>query len=153
MSSAKPLLEEQAYMQQRVENQLKWFEEKSAWNQDRYKRLRMIAITFSALIPLLVGFIQENTMLLKILAGLAGVAIAIAEGWLSLYKYQENWIQYRATAEALKRETFLYKTGAAEYRNEKAPYPLFVERIEAIIKGDTQNWQQYISKNDSPTAA
>ncbi|MCB0586596.1 MAG: DUF4231 domain-containing protein [Phaeodactylibacter sp.] len=67
-------------------------------------------------------------------------------------KYQENWIQYRTTAEALKRETYLYKTGAAEYRQEKATFPLFVQRIEAIIEGDTSNWKQYISREEGPAA-
>lgn len=141
-------LDEQAYLSQRVEDQLAWFEKKSASNQLRYKQLRMAVIFFSALIPLMVGFIEEGRLWLKVAAGAAGVAIAVAEGWLSLYKYQENWIQYRATAEALKQEIFFYKTGTGEYREEKKPFPVFVERIEAIIAGDIHNWKQYISKDE-----
>lgn len=142
-------MNEKDYIEQRVEEQLAWFEKKSGLNQARYKRLRLVAIVLSALIPLLVGFISDDLDWLKIATGAAGVLIAIAEGLLSLYKYQENWIQYRSTAEALKRESFFYKTSSGEYRKAKDPFPLFVERIEAIIEGDTRNWQQYISKDDS----
>lgn len=142
-------LGEQEYLKQRVEGQLAWFEKKSAWNQKRYKRLRLAVIVLSVLIPLLVAFIKEDPMIsLQVAAGLAGVCIAVAEGWLSLYKFQENWIQYRATAEALKQETFLYKTGAGEYRQAENTFLLFVERIEAIIEGDTHNWKQYISRDE-----
>ena len=148
-------LDEQAYLEQRVEDQLNWFERKCAWNQKRYKRLKLVIIISSAAIPLMVGFIQNDNMMiwLKILTGATGVIIAVAEGVSSLYKYQDNWIQYRATAEALKRECFLYKTGAGEYRQEKDPFPLFVERIEAIIDNDTSNWQQYVQKEVSPPKA
>lgn len=141
-------LDEQDYLKQRVKDQLDWFERKSAWNQKWYKRLKLAVIVFSVSIPLLVGFVEADMDWLKIGIGILGIIIAGIEGALSLYKFQDNWIQYRATAEALKRETYFYKTNSGEYRQAQAPFPLFVERIEAIIEGDTSNWQQYISKDE-----
>ena len=113
-------LDEKDYLKQRVEDQLDWFERKSAWNQKWYKRLKLAVIVFSVSIPLLVGFVEGDMDWLKIVIGVLGVIIAGIEGALSLYKFQDNWIQYRATAEALKRESRVIQY---IFRAVKAPAP------------------------------
>jgi hypothetical protein len=40
-------------------------------------------------------------------AGL-GVLITVLEGLLHLNQYQQNWINYRSTCEALKHEKYIY---------------------------------------------
>jgi len=141
-------MSEQEYLDKRVQNQLEWFETKSAWNQKRYKRLKILTLALSVLIPFLVGFINENREWPKIIVGLAGVLIAIAEGLLSVNKYQDNWLQYRASAEAIKREQHLYVTKTSIYGASENPFTTFVEEIEKILSKDVTEWKKYIAKDD-----
>ncbi|WP_447579966.1 DUF4231 domain-containing protein, partial [Acinetobacter baumannii] len=50
---------EAAYLQERLDDQIKWYDEKSIAAQNRYKQLKGIVIILSASIPLFVGFIPE----------------------------------------------------------------------------------------------
>jgi hypothetical protein len=54
--------------------------------------------------------------------GLAAAIVAL-DGTQHLYQFQEHWITYRSTAEALKHERYLYlaKVGpyAGEYRHSQ----------------------------------
>ena len=53
----------------------------------------------------------EN-LLIKIIIGIIGVSIALIAGIMNLYKFHENWVSYRTTAEILKHEKYLFLTGA-----------------------------------------
>ncbi len=46
-------------------------------------------------------------------AAAIGALVAVIEGAQQLYKFQENWISYRSTCEALRHERYLY-LGARE---------------------------------------
>jgi len=144
-------MDEQTYFKQRVNDQIEWFERKSAWNQKRHKRMRTIVITLSVLLPFATGFISESIQgnIVKIAVGLAGVMIALLEGLQSLYKFQENWIAYRTSAENLKREKILYLTKVGDYAIVEDPFKVFIVKIETILDNQDQNWQQYITQANS----
>lgn len=139
------------YMTSRVDNQMNWFSDKSGYNQMRFKRLKTITLVTSGLIPFLSGaaYLDFVETYIPAVVGLLGVVIAVAEGLLSIHKYQENWLQYRITAEALKREKFLFSTQAGPYTNPEHRFPYFVERIESIIQDDNVAWKSYSSENDN----
>jgi hypothetical protein len=65
------------------------------------------------------------------------IAIAAATG--SLFKYHENWIQYRATSEALKHEKFLFLGRSSPYDGNDA-LPVLVQRVEQLISKENSNW-------------
>ena len=71
--------------------------------------------------------------------GSLGMLIAIAAATGSLFKYHENWIQYRATSEALKHEKFLFRGGSAPYDGNDA-FPVLVQRVEQLISKENSNW-------------
>lgn len=135
-------MKEQDYMTQRVDDQLNWLEKKSAFNQQRYKLSKAVVIIASVSIPFLAGFIDENAMVMKFAIAFSGLVISIAEGLSALHKYHENWIQYRATAESLKREKILYLTQAGTYRDSPAPFHDFVVAIESILANENAKWQE-----------
>jgi len=144
-------MDEQAYLTDRVDDQINWLDRKSGRNQKRYKQLRVLIIVLSVLIPFGAGFMEEDASLfwLRIVVGAAGVIIAVSEGVISLYKYQDLWIKYRATAEHLQREKLLYLTKAEKYKDAKNPFPLFVERVESILQSENKEWQEYIQKEEA----
>ncbi|MEN0047169.1 MAG: DUF4231 domain-containing protein [Bacteroidota bacterium] len=139
-------MNEATYMKERVDDQINWLDGKSGKNQRFYKRLRLIVILLSVLIPFATGYIGnwEGNIdeILKFSIGMAGVIIAAIEGIQSLFKYQDNWVSYRVTAETLKQEKMLYLTKSGIYANNKTNFQAFVSRIEGILNGENQQWLQ-----------
>lgn len=140
-------MDQQQYMVQRVEDQISWYDKKSRWNQKWYKRLRMLEITVAVLIPLFAGLLSISNIYTKLLIGISGVIVAVVASTLNLYKFQENWIEYRATTEMLRHEKYLYLTHSGPDA-EKVSFSTFVERIESLISKENTNWAQYIKNED-----
>jgi hypothetical protein len=127
------------YLKTRVDDQIGWYSAKSRWNQNWFKVLRLVEIAFATASPFLVSQIATDTPVLKIIVGAIGVCVAVIAGIVSLYKFQENWIEYRATAETLKREKFLFLTKSPPYDGENA-FQSLVSNIEFMISKETANW-------------
>lgn len=138
------------YIKLRVEDQINWMEGKSKWNQSRYKVLKVIEIVAAAMIPLLVsyqGTMETLKTFLGVTTGLLGVLIVILSSIRQLYKYQENWLTYRTTLESLKRERFLFETGASPYDDALA-FQKFVANIESLLAKENESWKAVWSQVD-----
>lgn len=129
----------------RLDDQITYYEAKSGKCQRYYKRIKLFEIIAAALIPFLAALhVAENhptvrVTLAIVTAGL-GVAITILEGVLQLNQYQQIWITYRATAEAMKHEKFMYLAKAGVYAAATDPHALLAERIEAIGSQENTKW-------------
>lgn len=135
------------YIQTRLDDQINWYSRRSQSNQSWFKGLRIVEIVFACTIPFLVSQITTDTPLLRIVVGGMGVCIAVVSGLVSLYKFHENWIEYRTTAETLKHEKFLFLTKAPPYDGETAFHAL-VARVESLISKENTNWSR--SLRDTP---
>ncbi len=147
-------MKEADYISSRIDKQIQWYDDKSSWNQKRYKILKTLIILFSVSIPFLTGLIGETdpdmNFWLKIIIGTFGIIIAASEGIISLQKYQDNWMEYRNASETLKREKLLFLTQSGPYREHHNLQHL-VERIESFTANENKNWMQYIKDKKSPT--
>lgn len=130
---------EKEYLADRVQDQINWYDAKSAWHKKAFMRLKVAEIILALLVPFLTGYITSVTDALKITVGIIGVLVAAIAGITTLYKLQENWIAYRAVAESLKYEKYLYLTKAGPYKDPNA-FPAFVERIEGLIAKENAKW-------------
>jgi len=135
---------EQEYFEQRLEDQISWFGKKSSYNQKMYKRLVLVEILLSVSIPFMTSFLSENTLQLRLIIGAMGVVIALIAGILSVYKFQELWVNYRATSEILQQEKYMYLTRSGMYQENRTsrPYNDFVSRVENILTKENVNWKQ-----------
>jgi len=70
-----------------------------------------------------------------------GLIVAVLAGIVSLYRFQENWNEYRAVSESLKQEKYLYLARAEPYNGDQ-PFELLVQRVEALLKSETTAWAQ-----------
>lgn len=128
------------YINNRLDEQIKWYDEKSQKHQKHYKILKTLEIILVAIIPVITIVININSK--WIITSLAS-AILIFQAINQLNKNHENYIEYRSTCEALKHEKmlFLYKSGV--YSNEEsdtARFSLLVNRAETIISNENINW-------------
>ncbi len=129
------------YIQERLENQIAWYDNKSMSSQKWFKRFRALEIIAAVLIPLLAGF-GESCSLNNFLIGILGALVVLFASLLSLNQFQENWIEYRTTCESLKHEKFLFLTKSEPY-NDESPFGLFVQRVESLISKENSAWSQY----------
>lgn len=134
------------YIEQRLQVEIDWYDQKSQNNQKAFKWLRIIEIAMASLIPFISGLIlsiKDFSMIGTVLVGLFGVAISIIAGLLSLGRYQERWVEYRTTCESLKKERFLFETNVEPYNSENS-FNLLVQRAETLISKENTNWAQYM---------
>jgi hypothetical protein len=140
---------EDDYLQNRVRDQITWYSKKSATNKKWFLRLKTSEIILALFIPFLSGYIGSPNCVIKITIGLLGIIVAAIAGLITLIKFQENWIEYRTTAESLKLEKFLFLAKAGPYKDQKEPFPFFVERFESLISTSTKQWVDYAAKTES----
>lgn len=138
---------EQEYLDQRVTDQINWYDKKSAWHKRWFMTLKIIETVLALLIPLLVAYITSENRNLKIVVGLIGIIVAATTNIITLYKLQENWIQYRTVAESLNHEKFLFITKAGIYK-ENNSFPVFVERFEGYLSRENTQWAAYTQQKN-----
>ena len=141
-------MNQQEYLQYRVYDQIKWFDAKSAFNQKMYKSFRLAEIVAAALIPFLVGY-HDRHPVFPFVTGFLGVLIVVLKGMEQLYKYHENWIAYRSTNEAIKREMFLFESGTEPYSQTDA-FAKFVQNIEVILSEENKKWKTNFLQKAEP---
>jgi hypothetical protein len=136
-TSAATQLPDSDPIMERLEDQLAWYDGKSLGNQRAYKRMKIAEILAAAIIPFLAGLGLPHT---SVVTGCLGVLITVLEGLLHLNQYQQNWINYRSTCEALKHEKYTYLGKAAPYANVNDPHALLAERIESLVSQEHAKW-------------
>ena len=123
----------------RLFDQLNWYDRKSQHCQRWYKWLKFAQVAFAALIPatsLLPGDCA------KWAASIFGVLIAVLEASQQMNQYATLWFSYRATAERLKHEKFLFLAIAGPYKGLAEPERLIAlaERVEEHVSTEHANW-------------
>lgn len=124
----------------RLEDQIRWYDDRAARNQRSFKRLKSLEILAAALIPSLALFSGVPRWVLGVLGGV----VLIMETVLRLNRHHENWLVCRSTAEALKHERFLYVERAGPYAGITEPR-ILAERIEAILAPENTRYISHAS--------
>lgn len=135
-------ISEADYLSSRLDHQITWYSTKSTYCQTRHKILRILEVIAAALIPFLSAIGSEipyNTWIV----GCLGAGIAICAASSGIFKFHENWIQYRATSEQLKHEKYLFLARAAPYAENDA-FHVLVHRVEGLISKENSTWTQTI---------
>jgi uncharacterized protein DUF4231 len=120
---------------ERLEDQIRWYDEKSTFNNRRFKLIKGAQLLSAATIPV----VATLDLAAAFPAALGGLVVVL-EGFQQLNQYQQNWSSFRSTAEALKHEKYLYLAGAGPYRHAKRAVPLLADRIEGLISQEHAKW-------------
>src|SRR5215210_1581808 len=120
---------------ERLEEQLAWYDGNSDHHKLWFQSLKVAQIVIAAAIPAIAAAGASAA-----LAGVLGAAIVVLEGLQQLFQFQQNWVNYRATAEALKHERSLYLARAGPYAAGGRPDALLAERVEGLVSQETAAW-------------
>jgi hypothetical protein len=130
-----PPPEQTGYAWNRLSDQLDWYDGKSAHHRVWFQRLKVLQIVAAAAIPVVAGAGAGAWI-----TGTLGASIVVLEGVQQLFQFQQNWLGYRATAEALKHEEFLYLSRAGPYHDAPTPKVLLAERVEDLVSQEHAAW-------------
>lgn len=136
-------MNQEEYMENRVDDQINWYDRKSCFNQKWFKRLQVIAILSASTIPFLSAYSSGEDETIRVCIGILGLLVVAITAVLSLYKFQENWHEYRTTCETLTHEKYLFETKTEPY-DVAEPFSLLVQRVEALISKENSNWSRYV---------
>ena len=131
------------FIKNRYEKELDWYDQKAVHNKKIHDLLQVVVIVFSAVTPVLILINESN---LRIFAVLTSVIIAISTSAIKTFRFHENWLNYRTTAETMRREHSLYNTGAGDYSDADDRQRFFVERIESLISRESTKWLWFQKK-------
>ena len=137
---------------ERLDDQIAWYDRKATSNQRMYKTGKTIVIVAAALIPFVSGLPWAQPWHM----GALGVLIAVIEGLQQLNQYHANWTAFRATAEELKREKYLYLAKAGPYAGVADAHALLAERAEGAMSRETASWsaiQESLEKKSNGSAS
>ena len=130
------------YIEKRVADQKKWHSDKAKWNKRQHYTTEIVMLVAGAVIPIVNVLSGSPDPVVRVLSASLAAVIVIAVGISKLFKFQENWLNFRMVSEVLEAEKELYSHSAGDYdigEDEKRK-KLFVERIEGILASITQQF-------------
>lgn len=83
------------------------------------------------------------------MAALVTTMCLVIEGIMALFKWQEKWILYRNTQNALMKENRQFTTGQGIYSDQENRFSKFVETVEGIIGDEARKWNTYVKEQNS----
>jgi hypothetical protein len=122
-----------------VEQRLDWYDRKARRAHAFFIAGRVIELLTAAAIPI-IAFVPDVSRFAT--AGM-GALIAVVAGAEQLFRFQEMWLNYRQTAEALRNELLLFEAGAGAYAAltpEPSPERLLAGRAASLIVQENSRW-------------
>lgn len=118
----------------RLNDQLTWYNKRSQQNQWFQRASNISQITVASAIPI------TAWLLPPLIPALLGALVAVLKGLEATFQWEYNWINYRATAEKLKHEKFLFEATAGPYGDDSNPQRLLAERVEGVVSREHASW-------------
>lgn len=134
------------YLEKRVLDQIKWYDSKAKFNQEKYKQISIATFIISSLIPILTLF--GETLIIKIAIAVAASSVSILTYVLNINTYKDLWIQYRVNCEMLKSEAVKFANKIPPYNTELA-FNKFVENCEQYFTKEFSKWQNITNQSST----
>ena len=136
------------YLQSRYEDQCQWYSAKAGSNKWRYLFFQTAILVLSGVTTLAVaaGIYFSGVSWIRLVALSSTTLVTVLAGLMKVYRFQEQWIEYRDTSETLKKEKHIYTAKLGDYATATSAEKLFVERVESLISRQNTRW---ISRGES----
>jgi hypothetical protein len=141
-----------SYFTRRYLEYVDWLEDGSSTNLRFYYALRIPAIVLAALVPALVALnLGTVGRTITVFLGVVVAATTATEHFLSS---GQRWRHYRGSVELMKSEGWLYLQLAGsyeEYSTLEAAFPVFVGRVEELMRGEVSEYVTTIAAPQQPS--
>ena len=158
-------IQQKRYIEERLKVNIKDSSRKAKYNKIQFFIWQVLAIISASLVPVFSGFepddgdICERLLAFfgstsadgdfyKRLVAILGATSAVIASFLSLFKFQENWIRHSNVYESLQSHYSQFKVGIGIYKDKKNSFELLVENCERIFDAERGRWSE---KNSSGT--
>jgi hypothetical protein len=134
-----------------VDDDICWYDRNAKRTMHAHRRYRGAQIIAAALLPVSQVFFAG--LVAREMTAVLGAVILILQGFDAMHQYEEHYAAWRATAQALFRERFMFSVHSGPYANPPAGYDprrLLAERCDAITAAENQQWAQTLGTGQNP---
>ncbi|WP_371643534.1 MULTISPECIES: DUF4231 domain-containing protein [unclassified Streptomyces] len=123
------------YVEARLSQYQQWYDRKAVRNKAVYLRMRTLSVVGGALVPVLVNL---DMRFARIGATVLSLLVVVSVSLESVYRYREQWKNYRSTEQLLGHERVYFETGVGPYAglSERDAYTTLVSRVEQAIANE-----------------
>lgn len=124
------------YVDERLNPEISYYNKSATRSKQRYLQMRAITVVGGALVPVLVNI---NVPYLNILTTAISLVVVLFVSLETVYRYREQWTNYRTAEQNLRNEYFIFTSQAGPYSglDEAAAFAIFVNRIEQAIEAES----------------
>jgi hypothetical protein len=132
---SRPLVDVDTYIAERLQQYQSWYDKKAVRTKARYIRMRMVAVGGGLVVPALVslpfGWVRAVVSAISLL-------VAASVSLESVFRYREQWKNYRSTEQLLGHERVFFQTRTGPYAglDDEPAYRQLVTRVEAAIAAE-----------------
>ncbi|MEU6623360.1 DUF4231 domain-containing protein [Streptomyces litmocidini] len=125
----------QRYIETRIAQYQEWYDTKATRMKTMHLRMRTVSVVGGALVPV---FVNLDLGFARITATALSVIVVAAISLESVYRYREQWKNYRSTEQLLGHERVFFETKVGPYRNlgRREAFSVLVARVEKAIANE-----------------
>jgi len=141
--SAKDQRRERAkdYLETDLAEQREWYSARASKHKAYAQRMGLAVIAGGGLVTLVSAIKPLGPDVAAMIAAVLGFLIALVQGIMRIWRYDETWVEYRKASERMKREQRLYVNACGPYADtadEDERFKAFVMAIEQVIAEEQQ---------------
>jgi hypothetical protein len=126
------------YFKDRYGALLSFYDTRAQQNKLGHRVCSVFIIGMSGILAPLIG--AGALVKHEMLGAFMSASVVIATAISAHFQFNENWLGYRRTWDALKREPFLHDAGVGDYASASDRNLLFVQRVEAVASDEGAEW-------------
>ncbi|NEQ45298.1 MAG: DUF4231 domain-containing protein [Leptolyngbya sp. SIOISBB] len=143
------------FLMSRWLDQVLWMEKKAGVCRDRHYRLRLSAIIFGVIVPILIGInVGDNERLRQAKEYLTislSTVVAVSAAVEEFFHYGERWFHYRRTVESLKTYGWQFSQLSGRYAKHAThtdAFPDFANQVEEVIQRDVEVYVTQVANTE-----
>ncbi|MFD3945677.1 DUF4231 domain-containing protein [Streptomyces sp. NPDC058579] len=123
------------YVDSRLTQYQEWYDLKATKMKAMHLRMRTLAVVGGALVPVLVNL---DLGFAKVTATVLSLVVVASVSLESVYRYREQWKNYRSTEQLLGHERVYFAARVGPYHglSERDCFTLLVARVEKAIASE-----------------
>ncbi|WP_246095087.1 DUF4231 domain-containing protein [Streptomyces roseicoloratus] len=125
----------QTYLDQRLAQYQEWYDAKATKMKAMHLRMRTVSVVGGALVPVLVNL---DLAFARITATVLSLVVVASVSLESVYRYREQWKNYRSTEQLLGHERVYFSARVGPYHgtSDRDAFTTLVARVEKAIASE-----------------